>query len=1588
MLTHADAAAAAYEVPNDRYPAPGSRGLPLPRTIVESMSMMALARQQGVTAFWGATPNTDGGDVVMHWPTEDASQFVYRKGEDRCILVSSGLGPRSRMFAHLRPCDSKQASGLLTVAAAAAPPPPPGATTVHFYDPVRAPPPPPSLKRAAFEIYVRREVRPRVVAICKGGLEGEAHREICRGVAETLSSFQSITGAGMVAPFCERICWHSCEGESHAGGNDDGFLSCPSEGCAHDRCIDFLKRECPPTMHDELQSMYDKSCALVPPSPPRPPTPPPPPLDSNPSRPPPPLPPPPPPPLPPYYERERDEEADSDADCEPVSYATCRVAVREHARKFGTSDVLRVSFAPCEGIAAEVGCFRGCSYGGRNGGLFHAILPEMEEEFANANPKRCVLADLPVCACANAPPAEFTDGSAPWGSLLAPPPPAQYTEQFHALPSLREGDTMPGGAELVWNADYGQVNALVKRLVNARTLDLALRQSHRNFQCPAEDDGEAFCARNCASEHLTALRAFTVTGAEHAPPPPARPPPYSAPSPPQPPRAPFTECGNSCVMPESSLDDARCHDGGKGSFLPTLCEFSAHCAACGFRTNTRVIAADDSCATARNGVCEDGGYGSAFITDTYSGGVTSVCGLGTDMTDCASSGVRESQEIGSGSFLGVSNHTSPAPPPPLPRSPSPAPPPPDAFNPNGDTCTAWFEKIEAPGNTHVYEYRCSGGKAEIAAKIDSGDCVWPPETAILVELCSDGGYDSTAIFWTNNALSGSPDSAVFGCDYGSQSFLCERRTRDETTDAQCSRNGDDPDGKCRDSCYVDTENNVHYADEQFDSRTVENGGTIQPDKRCHDGGPGSHSSKCGYGTQSTRCGPARPIAYHSPYTANTRRRLSGSYVDQAAAMSGNIYAAIPPPPPPPPPPFAQDGGVAGDLRNGQSPSPPPPPRSPRPSPPPPPPFPPPPPRLQFDYCTCSCFTEDSNANEGTSQAGWSTLSLRSRATTVVPSAVLYQAHALLTRGRAIIGPGHLWINGQGDNVLRYVDSPAHRAQTAHLMAGHKQDPARVAALVLSTHALDAYMGHKPHWWPNTGITGYERMPNSVGGLPAIVFWRDVCASHCLRHHDDDVEMVEVDLRQGLWEGSNTDTTPSTCVCYAYGDLSNTSAAAAATPSHEAPNDLAMATFLKTASLVNNYVGIGAHDLGLRYRQFVNLYAVHRDPWDELFVPAEQSTVFYKLALEPSYHVVEASLTASAGTYFDSTGVVADLNACLRECSSSVHGADRMHARTMIFDEALAIADRRCVCSTENWLAPGNDAHIEHVPADTRKRAYRIKLCVGVSGGSERSVVYRKGLQGASAVCQGMPVQAGAVLQDGSIFLTRDASDSLQPIDTQCRAACDNRSDCALAHSMVRRICSNPSPQPTRSCARALGRSRPLGFSTSSTRSRRRPRRPRRRGRRHPTCPRCRPCLQHRRPTASSACAHGRPRATTAVPRAPTRARTRSSTCTAALVPRAPTAAAARPASAPPSTRASRRRPSSRRRARSSTRAPTAAARARTSARAASRGTRWSRATSKTSSAGSASTARSLATRGTRRTARASRASASPPPAGACCTRCT
>ena len=266
------------------------------------------------------------------------------------ILVSSGTGPQSRMYARFRPCDSHQASGLLTIAAAAAPPPPPGETQRHWFDPAVHPPPPPSVKRAALEIFTRKEIRPRTAAICSGALEGAQHQEVCLELAETLAKWQPIAGIGVLAPFCQDVCWRSCEGEGHTRGADDGYKTCPTESCATESCIDFLKNACPPIQHSAIDALYARSCTIVPPSPPHPPAPPP-------------LPPQPPQPTSPppeieFTQRERDTETDYDDECQLVEYAKCKQIVSQYARRYGTSDVLKVSVAPCQGLESEVDCFQ------------------------------------------------------------------------------------------------------------------------------------------------------------------------------------------------------------------------------------------------------------------------------------------------------------------------------------------------------------------------------------------------------------------------------------------------------------------------------------------------------------------------------------------------------------------------------------------------------------------------------------------------------------------------------------------------------------------------------------------------------------------------------------------------------------------------------------------------------------------------------------------------------------------------------------------------------------------------------------------------------------------------------------------------------------------------------------------------------------------------------------------------------------------------------------------------------------------------------------------------------------------------------
>lgn len=380
--------------------------------------------------------------------------------------------------------------------------------------------------------------------------------------------------------------------------------------------------------------------------------------------------------------------------------------------------------------------------------------------------------------------------------------------------------------------------------------------------------------------------------------------------------------------------------------------------------------------------------------------------------------------------------------------------------------------------------------------------------------------------------------------------------------------------------------------------------------------------------------------------------------------------------------------------------------------------------------------------------GWSDLEVRARATSVVSSAVLYRAHAVLMRGRRVFGSGRIWVDGNDqDPVGRYVTSEANRAQIAHIASGWKQDASAAGGVLLGTHNLTrAYMGHKPWWWQGsyggtTSTHGWGVLPNAVGGAAAIPFWRDVCASLCLREHGDEVELMEVDLRKGLHEGGSSNVAPSTCTCYAYDDLAKlNSSTAAHTPSQAAPNDIAIASFLSTASLVNHYVGTGAHDAGLHYRRFVNLYAVQRDEWKSLFVETQQSSVFYQRALEPGYTVDADSLDTDPNTYVRRQPNVRDLPACLRECvggGDAERLAKRQDVATVVYDETA----EHCWCSTTDFLALARDDALVHKPPENAPSVYRAQFCAGVAGGSSRSVVYRKQPNASLPrlpVCHGMP----------------------------------------------------------------------------------------------------------------------------------------------------------------------------------------------------------------------------------------------------------
>jgi hypothetical protein len=510
-------------------------------------------------------------------------------------------------------------------------------------------------------------------------------------------------------------------------------------------------------------------------------------------------------------------------------------------------------FAPTDSIhtmfhrlAGEESCFIGCSYGGRNGGEFRFLLPDIEEEFRPYNRKRCALSrcactydpahcskltilsslrgSMPFCWCGQtAPPPPF---------VQPPPPPLVFSEPWSVATYAVQPDPFKS-----------RVSALFKRIANAKMPDPALRASSHVVQCPGSDDCSNLCARTCSGQHLSSLRAFAVTGEEwtthFTPKPPPSPPPSPEPPAPNPP--PFGACLNSCEM--EAKYEHQCRDGGLGSFFPSVCSFSTWCKICGPRADTVEVEQADTCELANNGVCEDGGDGSLFYNDPE-GALTHLCGFGTDYTDCLSHGPRTILTKSEASFYGPTNVTRPTPPPPQPTPPSPPLPPPfvEDFDPcSTDPAAVCYAFFGLDGNL-----KCSGTAAQIDAKLYAGVCgfnfagyVADPQFS---DVCSDGGYFSTVIKRQDTPY----EVATFACSYGSQCF--RQTTSSPQTGGACA--GARPKRTyldCENTCGLDSPADLAFKTDNPNLPEVLDTSSSQP-KFCRDGGDESVSASCPYGT--------------------------------------------------------------------------------------------------------------------------------------------------------------------------------------------------------------------------------------------------------------------------------------------------------------------------------------------------------------------------------------------------------------------------------------------------------------------------------------------------------------------------------------------------------------------------------------------------------------------------------------------------------------------------------------------------------------------------------------------------------------------
>ena len=553
----------------------------------------------------------------------------------------------------MEPCSGRLADSVVCESGAAAPPPPPGGSGVSVLPPP-APPPPPIAVQASMREFIKREIRPRTEAICLAGLVDSDLVKLCTEFSNAISRPASAGVIGSFVPQCSEICWHSCSSASRT--DVDSFERCRGAECADTLCRDFLLTECPASTHAAISRLYTTSCNYVAPSPPIPPSHPP-----NPPQ----LPMPPRPPPPPASDhgilRRASSEQPSDPDCYPVTYTACvRAAEEMHSANPRISTDVELSQAPCEGTAADVSsCFIGCALGNEIGvpALFTFQRASVAHQFEDFMSHRCVdNNDHPFCLC---------------GTPNPPPPPVYDSVSILTKPYAYAGNPESRSTSY-------QPSAFFKAVAVDRKLpDEFVEPVKHTTTCRGSDSGAETCARSCARDLLGTLRGFHVTASAL---PPSPPPPASPPMPPQPPPSPsppiskyrFHGALDTCKRIRIYLG-TQCRDGGVGSVFPPVCDYGSQVEYCGRRPDVGNNAAigDNSCATARNGQCEDGGSGTAYLATDASGKNFAVCGYATDRDDCPARYVTYGP-------LTYSNFAKPPFPPSPPYSPpphSPSPPP-------------------------------------------------------------------------------------------------------------------------------------------------------------------------------------------------------------------------------------------------------------------------------------------------------------------------------------------------------------------------------------------------------------------------------------------------------------------------------------------------------------------------------------------------------------------------------------------------------------------------------------------------------------------------------------------------------------------------------------------------------------------------------------------------------------------------------------------------------------------------------------------------------------------------------------------------